>query len=228
MTVARAQKTSMITHAIHSFAIILFLSNFSQTSPCKLLPPGTFVDKVTHFLCATSRSRFTSVETRAQQARRAPLAHPPQGNMDQGQAAPLPQQAAPPAQPAAAVNHWYFWLHRRHLWPHRLLQLSPWDRGAHTPSSTLMTPIPAQWPPSYTTKPSLLSRPSSMESGQPGSLPGQRARSGTALQLAPAHHSAYRRRHHTEPAHPLWTGLSGQHQGTRGYICKHADQGRSR
>ena len=69
-----------------------------------MLPPGTFVDKVTHFLCSTRRSRFTIVETRAQHARRAPLAHPPQGNMDQGQAAPLPQQAAPPAQPAAAVQ----------------------------------------------------------------------------------------------------------------------------
>ena len=69
-----------------------------------MFPPGTFVDKVTHFLCATSRLPFTIVETRAQRARRAPPAHPPQGNMDQGQAAPQPQQAAPPAQPAAAVQ----------------------------------------------------------------------------------------------------------------------------
>ena len=62
-------------------------------------PPGTL-----RFLCATSRSCcFTIVETRAQGARRAPPAHPPQGNMDQGQAAPHPQQPAPPAQPAAAV-----------------------------------------------------------------------------------------------------------------------------
>ena len=72
-------------------------------SPYKLLPHGTFVDKVTHFLCATSRLRFTIVETRAQCDHHAPPAHPPQGNMDQGQAAPQPQQAAPPAQPAAAV-----------------------------------------------------------------------------------------------------------------------------
>ena len=69
-----------------------------------MLPPGTFVDKVTRFLCTTSRSRFTIVETRAQRARRAPPAHPPQGNMDQGQAASQPQQAAPPAQPDAAVQ----------------------------------------------------------------------------------------------------------------------------
>ena len=58
--------------------------------------------KVTRFLC-TSRLRSTIVETRAQRARRAPPALPPQGNMDQGQAAPQPQQAAPPAQPAAAA-----------------------------------------------------------------------------------------------------------------------------
>ena len=62
------------------------------------------MDKVTRFLCATSRSRFTIVETRAQRARRAPPARPPQGTMDQGQAAPQPQQAAPPAQPAAAIQ----------------------------------------------------------------------------------------------------------------------------
>ena len=58
--------------------------------------------KVTRFLC-TSRLRSTIVETRAQRARHAPPALPPQGNMDQGQAAPQPQQAAPPAQPAAAA-----------------------------------------------------------------------------------------------------------------------------
>ena len=68
-----------------------------------MIPPGTFVDKVTRFLCATSRSRFTIVETQAQRARHVPPAHPPQVNMDQGQAAPQPQQAAPPAQPAAAI-----------------------------------------------------------------------------------------------------------------------------
>ena len=51
---------------------------------------------------------------------------------------------------------------------------------------------------------------------------------GTALQLAPAHHCADRRRHRTEPAHPLQTGLSGQHQGTRGHLCEHANPGRTR
>ena len=67
-----------------------------------MLPPRTFVDKVTRFLCAR-RPRSTIVETRAQRARRAPPALPTQGNMNQGQAAPLAQPAAPPAQPAAAA-----------------------------------------------------------------------------------------------------------------------------
>ena len=60
--------------------------------------------KVTRFLCAR-RQRSTIVETRAQRARRAPAALPPQGNMNQGQAAPpaQPAVAAPPAQPAAAA-----------------------------------------------------------------------------------------------------------------------------
>ena len=69
------------------------------------LPPTSSRDacrKVTRFLCA-SRSLSIIVETRAQRARRAPPALPPQGNMDQGQAAPQPPQAAPPAQPAAAA-----------------------------------------------------------------------------------------------------------------------------
>ena len=61
------------------------------------------IEKVTRFLCTTSRLRFTIVQTQAKCARHAPPAHPPQGNMDQGQAPPQPQQAAPPAQPAAAV-----------------------------------------------------------------------------------------------------------------------------
>ena len=68
-----------------------------------MIPPRTFVDKVSRFLCATSKSRFTIVETRAQRTRRAPPAHLPQVNMDQGQAGPQPQQAAPPAQPTAAI-----------------------------------------------------------------------------------------------------------------------------
>ena len=67
-----------------------------------MLPQGTFVDKVTRFLCAR-RSLPTIVETRAQCARQAPPALPQQGNMNQGQAAPQAQQAAPPAQPAAAA-----------------------------------------------------------------------------------------------------------------------------
>ena len=60
--------------------------------------------KVTRFLCAR-RQRSTIVETRAQRARRAPAALHPQGNMNQGQAAPpaQPAVAAPPAQPAAAA-----------------------------------------------------------------------------------------------------------------------------
>ena len=60
--------------------------------------------KVTRFLCAR-RQRSTIVETRAQRARRAPAALPPQGNMNQGQAAPpaQPAVAAPPAQPAVAA-----------------------------------------------------------------------------------------------------------------------------
>ena len=60
--------------------------------------------KVTRFLC-TRRQRSTIVETRAQRARRAPAALPPQGNMNQGQAATpaQPAAAAPPAQPAAAA-----------------------------------------------------------------------------------------------------------------------------
>ena len=67
-----------------------------------MLPPGTFVDKVTRFLCAR-RPRSTIVGTQAQCARRAPAALPPQGNMNHGQAAPPAQQAAPLAQPAAAA-----------------------------------------------------------------------------------------------------------------------------
>ena len=58
--------------------------------------------KVTRFLCAR-RPRSTIVERRAQRARRAPPALPPQGNMNQGQAAPPAQQAAPLAQPAVAA-----------------------------------------------------------------------------------------------------------------------------
>ena len=65
-------------------------------------------------------------------------------------------------------------------------------------------------------------------SGQPGSLPGQRTRPGTALQLAPAHHRAYQRWHNKEPAHSLRPSILGQHQGTRGHLREHTDQGRAR
>ena len=51
-----------------------------------------------------------------------------------------------------------------------------------------------------------------MRSGQPGSLSGQCTRPGTALQLAPAHHRAYRRQNNKEPAHPLRPSILGQHQ----------------
>ena len=64
--------------------------------PLRLASSWDDRSKVTCFLCA-SRLRFTIIETQAQRARRAPPALPPQGNMDQGQAAP--QQAAPLAQP---------------------------------------------------------------------------------------------------------------------------------
>ena len=70
--------------------------------PLRLASSWDVRRKVTQFLCAR-RSRSTIVETRAQHARRAPPALPPQGNMNQGQAAPPAQQTAPLAQPAVAA-----------------------------------------------------------------------------------------------------------------------------
>ena len=56
------------------------------------------------------------------------------------------------------------WLHCRLSRYLRHHQLSHWDQGAHTPSSTLTIPTPEQQPPSYTRRRSPLSRQSSMGS----------------------------------------------------------------
>ena len=123
----------------------------------------------TRFLCA-SRQRFTIVLTRAQRARGAAQAQPPQANMDQGQPAPPAQpqgQAAPPAQPGAAAPPPV--LPAPPLPPPPAVPAAPpppafaLGPGRYTPSSTSTIPLLAALLPSCTTKPLRHSKQSSME-----------------------------------------------------------------
>ena len=186
------------------------------------------MDKVTRFLCAR-RLRSTIVETRAQRARRAPPAIPQQGNMNQGQAAPQAQQAAPPAQPADAAAPPVLPAPPAPLpvppappafalgpgRSHAILNFDDPNTGATATKlyNKAIAPLEAKF---------------DGEADNLADLPGQRTRSGTALQLAPAHHCAHRRRHNQEPSHSLRPSIVGQHQGTCGHLREHADQGRAR
>ena len=142
------------------------------------------MDKVTRFLCAR-RLLSTIVETRAQLARRARPALPQQGNMNQGQAAPQAQPAAPPAQPAAAAAPPVLPA------PQAPLPVPPappafaLGPGRSHAILNFLIPTLAQRAPSYTTKQSLPSRPSSTEkrttwqSSWPAYAIGQGASTGT-------------------------------------------------